>query len=134
VFSKLGIQLTPQYVAPFYGWGKKGQSRPDFLVAPFDVEPLRKGFYVEVKWRNRYAGGADDALTALLLNIEAWYDLPVIIIYDGEGTVADTYETVKFQLSKKKRSLDGKLLAVMTFNEFVLWAQTQLGQQGRTAA
>ena len=134
VFSRLGIKLTPQYVAPFYGWGKKGQARPDFLVAPFNADPLRKGFYVEVKWRNRYGGGADDALTALLLNIEAWYDLPVIIIYDGTGIEKDAYETVRLQLERKKRTLQGKLLAVMTFAEFVLWAQTQLGAQGREAA
>jgi hypothetical protein len=134
VFSRLGISLTPQYVAPFFGWGKKGQTRPDFLVAPFDADPLRKGFYVEVKWRNRYAGGADDALTALLLNIEAWYDLPVIIIYDGTGTEKDAYETVRLQLERKKRTLQGKLLAVMTFAEFVLWSQTQLGVQTKVAA
>lgn len=134
VFSRLGVQLTPQYVAPFYGWGKKGQARPDFLVAPFDVDPLRKGFYVEVKWRNRFGGGADDALTALLLNIEAWYDLPVIIIYDGEGIVKDAYQIVRQQLEKKKRTLSGKLLAIMTLSEFVLWAQTQLGVQSKVAA
>jgi hypothetical protein len=133
VFSRLGIKLTPQYVAPFYGWGKKGQSRPDFLVAPFNADPLRKGFYVEVKWRNRYGGGADDALTALLLNIEAWYDLPVIIIYDGTGVEKDAYETVRMQLERKRRTLQGKLLRIMTFAEFVLWAQTQLGAQSRGA-
>lgn len=134
VFSRLGIKLTPQYVAPFYGWGKKGQARPDFLVAPFDADPLRNGFYTEVKWRNRYGGGADDALTALLLNIEAWYDLPVIIIYDGTGVEKDAYETVRMQLERKKRTLHGKLLAIMTFAEFVLWAQTQLGPQAKEAA
>jgi hypothetical protein len=134
VFNRLGISLTPQYIAPFYGWGKKGQARPDFLVAPFDVDPLRKGFYVEVKWRNRYGGGADDALTALMLNVEAWYDLPVIIIYDGTGTEKDAYETVRLQLERKKRTLQGKLLAIMTFAEFVLWSQTQLGVQTTEAA
>jgi hypothetical protein len=134
VFTRLGVSLIPQFFAPFYGWGKKGQSRPDFFVAPFDVDPLKKGFYVEVKWRNRYSGGADDALTALLLNIESWYDLPVIIIYDGTGTEKDAYETVRLQLERKKRSLEGKLLAIMTFAEFVLWAQTQLGAQAKEAA
>ena len=105
-----------------------------FFVAPFDADPLRQGFYVEVKWRNRYPGATDDAMTALLLNIEAWYDLPTIVLYDGQGAIGDVFATVKYQLAKKKRSLDGKLLAVMTFNEFVLWAQTQLGQQERVAA
>lgn len=134
VFLRLGISLKSQFTAPFYGWGKKGQSVPDFLIAPFDADPLRKGFYVEVKWRNRYAGSADDALTALLLNIEAWYDLPVIIIYDGTGTEKSAYETVRLQLERKKRTLQGKLLAVMTFAEFVLWSQTQLGVQAKVAA
>jgi hypothetical protein len=134
VLNNLKIKYTKWFPAPFIGWGKKGQSVPDFLVSPFDADPLRHGFYVEVKWRNRYPGAADDALTALLLNIEAWYDLPTIILYDGQGAIGDTFDTVKFQLAKKKRSLDGKLLAVMTFNEFVLWAQTQLGQQERAVA
>jgi hypothetical protein len=134
VFKRLGIQYASQFVAPFYGWGKKGQSRPDFKVAAFDAEPLQEGFYLEVKWRNRYIGGADDAFTALLLNIEAWYDLPTIVLYDGEGVVKDAFEIVKHQMEQKRRKLNDKLLAVMTFNEFVLWAQTQLGHQGAEAA
>ena len=134
VFSRLGVDFISQFIAPFYGWGKRGQSKPDFRVAPFNADPLRKGFYVEVKWRNRYGGGADDALTALLLNIEAWFDLPVIIVYDGTGTEKDAYETVRLQLERKKRTLQGKLLAVMTFAEFVLWSQTQLGVQAKVAA
>jgi hypothetical protein len=133
VFKRLNIQYTSQFIAPFYGWGKKGQSRPDFKVAAFDVEPLRSGFYLEVKWRNRYVGGADDAFTALLLNIEAWYDLPTIVLYDGEGAVKDAYEIVRHQMEQKRRKLGDKLLAVMTFTEFVLWAQTQLGDQGVAA-
>jgi hypothetical protein len=133
VFKRLGIQYASQFIAPFYGWGKKGQSRPDFKVAAFDADPLQEGFYLEVKWRNRYVGGADDAFTALLLNIEAWYDLPTIVLYDGEGVVKDAHEIVKHQMEQKRRKLNDKLLAVMTFNEFVLWAQTQLGQQAVTA-
>lgn len=134
VFRRLGIEYSSQFVAPFYGWGKRGQSRPDFKVAAFDAEPLQDGFYTEVKWRNRYVGGADDAFTALLLNIADWYDLPTIVLYDGEGAVQDAYEIVRHQMEKKRRRLNDKLLAVMTFNEFVLWAQTQLGAQDKVAA
>ena len=32
-------------------------------------------------------------------------------------------------VDQKRRKLGDKLLAVATYNEFVLWAQTQLGQQ-----
>lgn len=134
VLKRLGIQYHSQFTAPFYGWGKKAQSRPDFKLGAFDAEPLLDGCYLEVKWRNRYVGGADDAFTALLLNIEAWYDLPTIVLYDGEGVVADAFEIVKHQMEKKRRKLSEKLLAVMTFNKFVVWAQTQLGQQGTEAA
>lgn len=133
VLRRLGIDYKTQFIAPFIGWGKSKQSRIDFKVAAFDDEPLDKGFYIEVKWRNRYIS-ADDNLTALLHNIEAWYDLPTIVLYDGEGAVRDAYETVKHQMEQKRRKLNDKLLAVMTFNEFVLFAQTQLGQQAGVAA
>jgi hypothetical protein len=46
-----------------------------------------------------------------------------------EGAVREAYETVRFQMEQKRRKLTDKLLAVMTFNEFVLFAQTQLGPQ-----
>ena len=100
----------------------------DFKVAAFDLDPLDRGFYVEVKWRNRQIS-ADDNLTALLHNIEAWYDLPTLVLYDGEGAVKEAFDTVLHQMEQKRRKLTDKVLAVMTFNEFVLWAQTQLGQQ-----
>lgn len=128
VLKRLGIAYYPQFTAPFIGWGKSRQSRVDFKVAAFDDEPLDRGFYIEVKWRNRQ-NSADDNLTALLHNVEAWYDLPTLVLYDGEGAVRDAYETVKHQMEQKRRKLS-KLLAVMTFNEFVLFAQTQLGAQG----
>lgn len=133
VLKRLGIAYQPQFIAPFIGWGKSKQSRVDFKVAAFDASPLERGFYVEVKWRNRQIS-ADDNLTALLHNIEAWYDLPTLVLYDGEGAVREAYETVKHQMEQKRRRLSEKLLSVMTFNEFVLWAQTQLGQQGGMAA
>lgn len=133
VLKRLGIDYHSQFVAPFIGWGKSKQSRVDFKVAAFDGEPLDRGFYLEVKWRNR-SRSADDDLTALLHNIESWYDLPTIVLYDGEGAVRDAYETVRHQMEQKRRKLTEKLLAVMTFNEFVLFAQTQLGSQGREAA
>ena len=126
--SRLRIKYLTQFTAPFIGWGKSNQSRVDFKVAAFDDEPLDRGFYIEVKWRNRQQS-ADDNLTALLHNIEAWYDLPTLVLYDGEGAVKDAYETVRYQMDQKRRKLGDKLLAVMTYNEFVLWAQTQLGQQ-----
>ena len=126
--SRLGIQYQPQFIAPFIGWGKSKQSIIDFKVAAFDDEPLDRGFYIEVKWRNRQIS-ADDNLTALLHNIESWYDLPTLVLYDGEGAVKGTYERVRHQMEQKRRKLNDKLLAVMTYNEFVLWAQTQLGQQ-----
>lgn len=128
VLRRLNIAYQPQFIAPFIGWGKSKQSRIDFKIAAFDDEPLDKGFYIEVKWRNRQIS-ADDNLTALLHNIEAWYDLPTIVLYDGEGAVREAYETVKHQMEQKRRKLVDKLLAVMTFNEFVLFAQTQLGAQ-----
>lgn len=133
VLRRLGISYQPQFIAPFIGWGKSKQSRVDFKVAAFDDAPLDRGFYVEVKWRNRQVS-ADDNLTALLHNIEAWYDLPTLVLYDGEGAVREAYETVKHQMEQKRRKLTDKLLAVMTFNEFVLFAQTQLGSQGEAAA
>jgi hypothetical protein len=128
VLKRLGIAYNTQFIAPFIGWGKSKQSRVDFKIAAFDDEPLDRGFYIEVKWRNRQIS-ADDNLTALLHNIEAWYDLPTIVLYDGEGAVREAFETVKHQMEQKRRKLTDKLLAVMTFNEFVLFAQTQLGQQ-----
>ena len=128
VLSNLGIEYLTQFTAPFIGWGKSRQSRVDFKIAAFDDEPLDRGFYIEVKWRNRQQS-ADDNLTALLHNIEAWYDLPTLVLYDGEGAVKDAYDTVRHQMDQKRRKLGDKLLAVMTYNEFVLWAQTQLGQQ-----
>jgi len=133
VLKRLGIQYQTQFIAPFIGWGKQKQSRVDFKVAAFDNEILDRGFYIEVKWRNRQIS-ADDNLTALMHNIEAWYDLPTLVLYDGEGAVREAYETVKHQMVQKRRKLSDKLLTVMTFNEFVLWAQTQLGQQGEAAA
>lgn len=133
VLRRLGIEYQPQFIAPFVGWGKSKQSRIDFKVAAFNDDRLNKGFYIEVKWRNRYAS-ADDSLTALMHNIEAWYDLPTIVLYDGEGAVRDAYKTIKHQMEQKRRKLSNKLLAVMTFNEFVLFAQTQLGQQCGVAA
>lgn len=133
VLKRLGIAHQAQFIAPFIGWGKSKQSRIDFKVAPFDCEQLNHGFYIEVKWRNRQVS-ADDNLTALLHNIESWYDLPSLVLYDGEGAVKDAYETVRHQMEQKRRKLTDKLLAVMTFSEFVLWAQTQLGQQGMEAA
>ena len=128
VLKRLNIDYQPQFIAPFIGWGKSKQSRIDFKIAAFDDEPLDKGFYIEVKWRNRQIS-ADDNLTALLHNIEAWYDLPTIVLYDGEGAVREAYETVKHQMEQKRRKLTDKLLSVMTFNEFVLFAQAQLGAQ-----
>lgn len=128
VLSRLGIKYQSQFIAPFIGWGKSKQSRVDFKVAAFDDEPLDRGFYIEVKWRNRQLS-ADDNLTALMHNIEAWYDLPTIVLYDGEGAVKDAYDTIRHQMEQKRRKLTDKLLAVMTFNKFVLWSQTQLGQQ-----
>jgi hypothetical protein len=133
VLSRLGIDFTGQFPATFIGWGKKEASRPDFKVAAFDVEPLQQGFYIEVKWRNR-PGNVDDNLTALLHNIEAWYDLPTLIIYDGVGATRRTYEMVKHQMEMKRRKLDGKLLALMSLPEFMLFAQTQLGAQRREVA
>lgn len=133
VLKRLSIDYIAQFTAPFIGWGKSKQSRIDFKVAAFDAEPLERGCYLEVKWRNRQRS-ADDDFTALLHNIEAWYDLPTIVLYDGEGAVRDAYEIVKHQMEQKRRKLTDKLLAVMTFNEFVLFAQTQLGNQGRNAA
>jgi hypothetical protein len=133
VLKRLNISYTPQFIAPFIGWGKSKQSRVDFKIAAFDDEPLDRGFYIEVKWRNRQMS-ADDNLTALLHNIEAWYDLPTLVLYDGEGAVKEAFDTVKHQMERKRRKLNDKLLAVMTFNEFVLWAQTQLGQQAGVAA
>jgi hypothetical protein len=97
VLRRLGIQYQTQFIAPFIGWGKQKQSRVDFKVAAFDNEILHRGFYIEVKWRNRQIS-ADDNLTALLHNIEAWYDLPTLVLYDGEGAVREAYETVKHQM------------------------------------
>lgn len=133
VLKRLGIVYHTQFIAPFIGWGKSKQSRVDFKIAAFNDEPLDRGFYIEVKWRNRQIS-ADDNLTALLHNIEAWYDLPTIVLYDGEGAVREAYDTVKHQMEQKRRKLTDKLLAVMTFNEFVLFAQTQLGHQMAVAA
>lgn len=133
VLTRLGIDFTSQFPASFIGWGKKEASRPDFKVAAFDVEPLQQGFYIEVKWRNRL-GSHDDNLTALLHNIEAWYDLPTLIIYDGVGATKRTYDMVCHQMEQKRRKLSGKLLALMTFAEFMLFAQTQLGNQRRKVA
>jgi hypothetical protein len=133
VLNRLGIDFTSQFPATFIGWGKKEASRPDFKVAAFNVDPLQQGFYIEVKWRNRQSN-VDDALTALLHNIEAWYDLPTLILYDGVGATKRTYEMVKHQMEMKRRKLDGKLLALMTFAEFVLFAQAQLGVQRREVA
>ncbi len=133
VLRRLGIEYQAQFIAPFIGWGKSKQSRVDFKVAGFDASPLERGFYIEVKWRNRQIS-ADDNLTALLHNIEAWYDLPTLVLYDGEGAVTEAYATVRHQMDQKRRKLCDKLLKVMTFNEFVLWAQTQLGQQSEAAA
>jgi hypothetical protein len=133
VFNLLKIRYTKQFPAPFIGWGKSQQSVIDYKVEPFNAAPLERGLYVEVKWRNRKLS-ADDNLTALLHNIESWYDLPTIIVYDGEGAVKEACETVRHQMEKKRRRLNDKLLAVLTFSEFVLWAQTQLGQQERAAA
>lgn len=130
VLSRLGIEYTSQFPSTFIGWGKKEPARPDFKIAPFNVEPLQKGFYLEVKWRNRYKGH-DDALVALMHNIESWYDLPALVIYDGVGATKRTYDMVCHQMEQKKRKLNGKLLALMTFPEFVLFAQTQLGDQRR---
>lgn len=132
VLKRLGIEYQTQFIAPFIGWGKSKQSRVDFKIAAFDASPLERGFYLEVKWRNRQIS-ADDNLTALLHNIEAWYDLPTLVLYDGEGSVTEAYATVRHQMDQKRRKLGDKLLAVMTFNEFVLWAQTQLGQQAVAA-
>ena len=128
VLSRLGIKYQSQFIAPFIGWGKSKQSRVDFKVAAFDDEPLDRGFYIEVKWRNRQLS-ADDNLTALMHNIEAWYDLPTIVLYDGDGAVKDAYDTIRHQMDQKRRKLSDKLLAVLTFNEFVHWSQRQLGQQ-----
>lgn len=133
VLTRLGIRHETQWVAPWIGWGKSKQSVVDFRVAAFDQEPLDKGFYIEVKWRNRQMS-ADDNLTALLHNIESWYDLPTLILYDGEGSIPDAYERVRHQMKRKNRHLHNKVLAVYTFSEFVSWAQRQLGDQTRRAA
>lgn len=129
ILKRLGIQHETQFPAPFIGWGKKQQSIVDFKLAPFDATPLERGCYVEVKWRSRDVGSCDDDLTALLHNIEAWYDLPVIVVYDGEGANPDTYENVKKQMENKRRKLSEKLLAVMTLSEFASFATRQLGKQ-----
>ena len=133
VLNRLGIDFTSQFPASFIGWGKKEASRPDFRVAAFNAEPLDKGFYIEVKWRNRQTN-VDDALVALMHNIESWYDLPTLILYDGVGATKRTHEMVCHQMEQKRRKLSGKLLALMTFAEFVLFAQTQLGNQRRKVA
>jgi hypothetical protein len=132
VLTRLCIKHDTQWVAPWIGWGKTRQSIVDFRVGAFDQEPLDKGFYIEVKWRNRQIS-ADDNLTALLHNIESWYDLPTLILYDGEGSIPDAYERVRHQMKRKNRNLQSKVLAVYTFSEFVSWAQRQLGDQGRRA-
>lgn len=133
VLTRLGIKHDTQWVAPWIGWGKTRQSIVDFKVGAFDQEPIDKGFYIEVKWRNRQIS-ADDNLTALLHNIEAWYDLPTLILYDGEGSIPDAYERVRHQMKRKNRHLQNKVLAVYTFSEFVSWAQRQLGDQSRRGA
>ena len=133
VLTRLGIKHDTQWVAPWIGWGKTRQSIVDFKVGAFDQEPLEKGFYIEVKWRNRQIS-ADDNLTALLHNIESWYDLPTLILYDGEGSIPDAYERVRHQMKRKNRHLQNKVLAVYTFSEFVSWAQRQLGDQSRRNA
>lgn len=130
VLARLGIKHSCQWVTPWIGWGKNRQSIVDFKIAAFDQEPLDRGFYIEVKWRNRQQS-ADDNLTALLHNIEAWYDLPTLILYDGEGSIPEAYERVRFQMKRKNRHLQEKVLAVYTFSEFVSWAQRQLGAQRR---
>jgi hypothetical protein len=133
ILTRLGIDYCSQFPSSFIGWGKKEASRPDFKVAAFNADPLTRGFYIEVKWRNRQTN-VDDALVALMHNIESWYDLPALIIYDGVGATKRTYEMVCHQMEQKKRKLSGKLLALMTFSEFVLFAQTQLGAQRREVA
>jgi hypothetical protein len=133
VLTRLGIKHDVQWVAPWIGWGKTRQSIVDFKVGAFDQDPLDKGFYIEVKWRNRQIS-ADDNLTALLHNIESWYDLPTLILYDGEGSIPDAYERVRHQMKRKNRNLHSKVLAVYTFSEFVSWAQRQLGDQSKRAA
>lgn len=133
VLTRLGIKHDTQWIAPWIGWGKSRQSIVDFKVAAFDQEPINKGFYIEVKWRNRQIS-ADDNLTALLHNIESWYDLPTLILYDGEGSIPDAYERVRHQMKRKNRILQTKVLAVYTFSEFVTWAQRQLGDQTRGAS
>jgi hypothetical protein len=133
VLRRLGIEHTQWWPAPWIGWGKTKQSVVDFKVGAFDQEPLDKGFYIEVKWRNRQMS-ADDNLTALLHNIESWYDLPTLILYDGEGSIPDAYERVRHQMRTKNRNLQAKVLAVYSFSEFVSWAQRQLGDQTRRAA
>lgn len=128
VLDKLKIAYTAQFTAPFFGWGKKNQSRIDFKVEPCDQAPLDKGFYIEVKWRNR-AASVDDNLTALLLNIESWYDLPTLVVYDGSGIANETYNTLEKQMKYKKRKLEGKLLKIMTYSEFSCWAQIVFADQ-----
>lgn len=90
--------------------------RADILVATGPEFP--NGFVIESKWQDQ-GGSVDEKFPYLVMNIKERSPYPTVIVYGGGGAKPGA-------IAWLRRQVGGNLLAVLSLEEFLSWANRNL--------
>jgi hypothetical protein len=91
--------------------------RCDFLVS--GIKGYEGGLIIESKWQSS-SGSADEKYPYLVKNIVERYSHPAILVIGGGGMRPGAMDWLRQQANAQK------LIAVYSFEEFMLWAMNNL--------
>lgn len=130
--GKLGESLCG-VVMRHYGIGFVPQHRPGFLglleervCIDFYVPRatgFEEGLYVEARWQDS-CGSIDKKIPTLVSTINLKYDRPTVLMIDGEATEKARAYALK--------NLNPRLIAAMTFPQFIVFAKSVSLGSGET--
>lgn len=90
--------------------------RADILIVTGPEFP--NGFAIESKWQDQ-GGSVDEKFPYLVLNIKEQSPHPTVVVYGGGGAKPGA-------IAWLKRQVGGNLLAVLSLEEFLSWANRNL--------
>lgn len=90
--------------------------KADILIATGPEFP--NGFVIESKWQDQ-GGSVDEKFPYLVMNIKECSPYPTVVVYGGGGAKTGA-------IAWLKRQVGGNLLAVLSLEEFLSWANRHL--------
>jgi len=113
---RAGADVRAQYPLCRSIYGR--QLRVDFYVPNIAAYPA--GLVIESKWQESN-GSAEEKFPYLVANIREQYPCPAIVIAAGRGARQVGKGAHPGAITWLKRHIDDKLLAVLTFEELLVW-------------